>query len=353
MEKLKINNYNDIDYKKFKSMTHISCDLDINSDNQDYKWVDVFENYIPYLDAIVRNPRRFIQTDELLVQIEKAKKINDESIKHLAQHTHLIQSVDENDMPQPSKILNIYKEETYDIYENRFISTLIKKLYTFITIQYDLMKKTDVKNGCSQKNVTYKANTILDNKEYSSSLKINVKENQENINFKLIKEKIDNLYNIVVQFRKSDLMKQLERAQAVRSPIRKTNAILKDPQLNKCLELWEILEKLQNSVHLDTETFGYIDEQSFEENLTLTNYINFCALTNRAVTEEAKINDKAKNIFSDLIKIYIERPEIGVENFRKELVEDLDMLCLQYEKDYNYVKASYEKFFNSFNNFME
>ena len=351
MEKLQINNYNDTDYELFKNESNIACDLDINSENQDYRWVSVFEEYIPYLDAIVRNPRRFIQSDELLVQIEKAKKINDESVKHLAQHTHLIQSVDEDFMPQPSKILNIYKEETYDIYENRFIATLIKKLYTFITMQYEIIKNVNDEKNSAEKSVVYKTKTLIDNKEYTTSLKINVKEKEERLNIKTIKEKIDALYEIVVQFKKSDLMKQLERAQAVRSPIRKTNAILKDPQLNKCLELWEVLEQLQNSVHLDTEVGHYIDEDSFVENLTLTNYINFCTLTNRIVTKDDKLNDHARNIFTDLIKIYIERPNIGVENFRKELVDDLDMLCIQYEKDYNSVKEIYDNFFDSFVDF--
>ena len=162
MEKLQINNYNDTDYELFKNESNIACDLDINSENQDYRWVSVFEEYIPYLDAIVRNPRRFIQSDELLVQIEKAKKINDESVKHLAQHTHLIQSVDEDFMPQPSKILNIYKEETYDIYENRFIATLIKKLYTFITMQYEIIKNVNDEKNSAEKSVVYKTKTLID-----------------------------------------------------------------------------------------------------------------------------------------------------------------------------------------------
>ena len=68
-----------------------------------------------------------------------SKRINEESIKHLAQHTQLIQSVGKDNMPQPVKILNVYKEETYDLYENRFISTLIKKLYIISGSALNLM----------------------------------------------------------------------------------------------------------------------------------------------------------------------------------------------------------------------
>lgn len=353
MKKLKINNYSDNDYKKFKNNTKINCNFNISSDNSDYSWIAIFEEYLPYLDGIVRNPRRFIQSEESLVPIEKAKKISEESIKHLAQNTNLIQSLDKDGMPQPLKILNVFKEETYDLYENRFISSLINNLFIFINMEYDKLKNIDTSKSDSEKCITYKAKTIIDNEEYSSNLKINLKEDNSQVDMKLVKEKIDELYEVVLYFKNSELMKVLDRAEPVRSPIRKTNAILKDVQLNKCLELWEILEQLQNSIKFDSENIDseMINEHEFIENLTLVNYMNFCTLTNRIVKDNDSLDDKAKNIFNDLIKIYIERSNIGIKNFRKELIEDLDMLCLQYEKEYNKVKGIYDNFFDSFNYF--
>lgn len=351
MKKVKINNYSDTDYKKFKKRSLIKYNFNINTDNSDYSWIEIFEEYMPNLDAIVRNPRRFIQSDENLVPIEKAKKISEESIKHLAQNTQLIQSIDKDGMPQPLKILNIYKEETYDLYENRFIASLINNLYLFINMQYEKLRNVDVNNYGAQKDITYNSKTVIDEEEYSSNLKINIKTKKQQIDIKYIKEKIDALHEVVVDFKNSSLMKELERAEPVRSPIRKTNAILKDVQLNKCLELWEILEQLQNSIKFDSYDTTTIDEHSFVENLTLANYINFCGLTNRVVIDNDGMDDKSKHIFYDLIRIYTERPEIGIQNFRKELIDDLDMLCIQYEKDYNNVKKIYDDFFNSFDYF--
>lgn len=352
MKKLKINNYSETDYKLFRSQTGVNSKIDIESENKNYNWIPVFEEYMPYIDDIIRNPRRFIQSEELLVQIEKAKKINEESIKHLAQNTHLIQSVDKDYNPQPKKILNIYKEETFDLYENRFIATLINKLYAFITLQYENMKKEDLTEYASEKNVAYKSKTVIDNQEFIASVNLYVKQKNEQIDLKAVKERIDELYEVINQFKKSNLMKQLDRAQPVRSPIRKTNAILKDPQLNKCLELWEILEQLESDIKLDNQSIeNYLNEEEFINDLTLSNYINFCTLTKRMISEETENADKAKNIFNDLIKIYIEREDIGILNFRKELVEDLDMLCMQYERDYNAVKETYDNFFASFTDF--
>ena len=207
MKKLKINNYSETDYNKFKKNTLVSCDFNIKSDNSDYSWIQIFEEYIPNLDAIVRNPRRFIQSDETLVPIEKAKKISEESIKHLAQNTQLIQSLDADGMPQPLKILNVFKEETYDLYENRFIASLINNLYVFINMQYEKLKNIDVNNYNAEKSVTYKAKTTIDKEEYSSNLKINIKEETNQIDIKAVKEKIDELYEVVVNFKNSGLMK--------------------------------------------------------------------------------------------------------------------------------------------------
>ena len=38
MKKLKINNYSDTDYKKFKKNTSITCDFNISNDDYEYEF---------------------------------------------------------------------------------------------------------------------------------------------------------------------------------------------------------------------------------------------------------------------------------------------------------------------------
>ena len=72
-----------------------------------------------------------------------SRKITVESIKHLGQHTDLIQDIDKKTGKiTPSKILNIHKEETLDTYENWFVNTLIDRLYIFINIRYNKLVQT-------------------------------------------------------------------------------------------------------------------------------------------------------------------------------------------------------------------
>ena len=76
--------------------------------------------------------------EEEIVPIERAKKITAESIRHLAQHTNMIARVD-GDRVTPNQILNVFREESYEIYENRFIFTLLRNLRHFIDTRYNVL----------------------------------------------------------------------------------------------------------------------------------------------------------------------------------------------------------------------
>ena len=99
----------------------LSVKTDYEKKEYDYKWIDMIDETLPYLDNILRNPKRFIINEEEVVQVEKSKKVTVESIIHLTQHTNYIQKIEDNGDVKPSKILNINKEESLDTYENRFI----------------------------------------------------------------------------------------------------------------------------------------------------------------------------------------------------------------------------------------
>lgn len=100
---------------------------------EDTEWIEIFEEVIPHIEDILRNPNRFIVNEEEIVKIELARRTTVDSIKHLAKHTSFIQSVDEDTGEvTPSKILNINKEEDYDTYENRVIYTLIENMKIFV-----------------------------------------------------------------------------------------------------------------------------------------------------------------------------------------------------------------------------
>ena len=112
----------------------------------DEAWVNIIEDTLPALDTIIRNPSKYIEEREELLPIELSRNISVNSIKHLSQHTNLISKI-EGDKITPTKILNVFREETMQTYENKFINTLISRLFAFVNRRYEIAKIMPERNN--------------------------------------------------------------------------------------------------------------------------------------------------------------------------------------------------------------
>ena len=220
----------------------VSFNRKIIEKNIDSSWLTEIEKALPHLDTVIRNPRNTIKEVEEIVPIAMSRKITVESIKHLGQHTDLIQDIDKKTGKiTPSKILNIHKEETLDTYENRFVNTLIDRLYIFINIRYNKLVQT----AEAQEAYSFNYDTVADS---GDGRKVN-------ISFKI--ETVDSL---VGGSKDTDVWARLERVKKaiegykgsvlcttlgnafIRPPVMRTNAITKNVDLMACLTLWQFIE---------------------------------------------------------------------------------------------------------------
>ena len=103
----------------------------------DERWLTVVEEGLTSIFNIVDKPRRFIATTEEVVPVALARKITADSVRHLSQNTQFITTNAKGDI-QPTKVLNVTTEESFDLYENRFVYHLIQRLFAFVD------KRTDV-----------------------------------------------------------------------------------------------------------------------------------------------------------------------------------------------------------------
>ena len=144
----------------------------VNKKLFDLEWVDVIEECLVPLDEIVRNPRKFIVIEEDIIDISLARSISVESVRHLAQHTNLIAMVDEKKgTVTPSKILNTAKEESYEVYENRFIYTLISHTTDFVKKKKENLKKNPrLKDN---KKIEYNSSTLVGEEKINVSIQLN------------------------------------------------------------------------------------------------------------------------------------------------------------------------------------
>ena len=163
-------NTNELDSFISKTDSTVMLSSDIKETKVDYGWLSVLEDSLPSIDKIVRNPRRFIVQEEDVLIVEKTKKVSQETIKHLANHSENIQDIDEHGDIIPKKLLNVFKEETSDLYENRFIYTLVKRLEGFMNRQLELLDYESTKD--INKEVYYKAKTEYDKRKINIELKM-------------------------------------------------------------------------------------------------------------------------------------------------------------------------------------
>ena len=235
---------NDVFLEELNSILSIKTDYD--SKDYNYTWIEIYEDVIPYIDNILRNPKRFIINEEEVVKVELARKVTVESIIHLTQHTNLIQDIGEDGSVKPSKILNINKEESLDTYENRFVFTLIKNMSMFFDQHASQISGESY--YVDKKEAKYEANTKIGTElvkisvHYESLDKnVTIKESDDG---STIEQRLKKIKLQLDGFTGTELYQTLTRLHVaeVRSPIRKTNVILKNPNFQKAVELWNFLE---------------------------------------------------------------------------------------------------------------
>ena len=235
-----------------------------------YSWIDVIEDALPYLDNILRNPKRFIINEEEIVKVELARKVTVESVIHLTQHTNLIQDIDKKTGDvRPSKILNINKDENLDTYENRFVYTLINNLRAFFEQRVEMTGANSTYQDI--KDIKYEGNSKVGNEDISFSLVINstnrsIKEanNGSDLSY------AERLAKVKVQldgFFGTELMTTLSKlhVEKVRSPIRKTNVILKNPNFRKAEELWNYIQTYVNKDKNVVDKKNYYDDGDLKD----------------------------------------------------------------------------------------
>ena len=213
-----------------------------------FDWLDEFEEACPRVDIIVRNAKVTLIQEENIELIEKAKRITVESVKDLAKHTNYINEIDEKTGDvKPGKILDIRNEETFNIYENRFLYTLIHEMEAFIMRKEDDLKKLEISDS---KLLEYKGKTKSNKDRITIEVKITADslpsdevadELKEKI--KDIKKRINDIKVYIGSWYKSEMMKSLERAHIpfVKPPLKKTNILLKNPNFKIATKLWEFI----------------------------------------------------------------------------------------------------------------
>lgn len=245
----------------------------LESKKFDGKFVDELEKGFNAIDQIIANPRTFIKESPELVEAGLAKKINAQSITHLASHTQFVHSVDEKGNVTPEKILTIHAEIDMQIYENRFVMTLIKKCSLFIEKRFNFIK--DHGETLDSDLLLIKSVSNIDGAKYEIDSRIKVstpskdggnKEKNEDV-----LQRLASLRERCAYYMRSPFMAEMQGAKDVANPIHMTNLIVKNPHYHAAYELWKFVDaytELGVSYNVQ-ETEQDFSQPYFEEILAL------------------------------------------------------------------------------------
>ncbi len=278
--------------KKFKEKvsSNMTVRTETNKPKVESLWIEKMEGTLEYLENILKSPTRLIVNEEEIVEIEKIKKVTVESIKHLSKNANLIEDVDENGDVKPEKLLNVFKEETFNTYENRFIYTLIQKMLIIIRKEKKKIIEQGKKPAKFFKKFDYKGNSY--NGKNRVDIEILMTSSTEEVDKtddrKEILDRVRELEKSVISLTLTSTYQVLERLKVplITPPLRKNNVILKNVNFQYAAKLWDFLitemekEKVtENSTNVKEykergKSKKYIDETFLLDYLVLQNIDN-------------------------------------------------------------------------------
>ena len=316
------------------------------------EWIRKIEDCLYELGQIINNPREVTTQEGAVMPIELAKKINYESVQHLASHSQYIKEIKENGDIVPSKILGIYNKEELHTYENRFIATFIRHLMLFIEKRYGFIKETV---NLNEKEIMYVKNkSMVDGQEVEIETKITVtreKEDDLTIKAKDYIARIDSLKEYMTFYYNSPFMKEFKTEKDVRKPIIMTNILRKNPLYHKCYETFVFIEKFDSlgiAFKVDRDFKAFNEKERKDLNYILLSNLLFLEHneTKRPYKKTEKIYkpkllssiDDESFIYGDLVKGPVEyvRIDEGYRAYLKNLIPtDLPIHPNKLEREYH------------------
>ncbi len=261
---LKDKNFSTLNNNLFSSKNNLLRASIRGSSKFDPSWIDTIEDCLYSLGQIVTNPREATKDEGNIVPIELAKKVNGESVQHLASHSQFIKEINEEGEVIPAKILSHSNKVDLHTYENRFIATFIRRLVLFVEKRYEFIEKNvnlEINDVLMVKN-----SSIINGEEVEIETKVKVKKESNDDVSNLAKDyikRVESMRDYLSYYYTSPFMKEMKTDKDVRKPIIQTNILRKNPLYHKCYETFVFIERFDSlgvSYKIDRQYYKYTEE---------------------------------------------------------------------------------------------
>lgn len=234
----------------------------------------------------------------------------------------------EETLPYIQKAID--EQESFAVYENRVLLTLIHKALMFVDDKYSKMK--DVPND-SYNNITMNRHLELNQQKLDFSVNY-VNENHESLAEDLDVEDIESLsdFDRIRRIRQglneclaTPLMKEIAKEPQVKPPLTQTNLLKENPNFKKAVELWSFLDtyKKQGFELVGEEYNGKMTDENKEDVYLAMEFQHFMMsiTTNPALRKMLQEKYEEENA---LAKEESDRPE-KVKEIREREKQILDL----------------------------
>lgn len=228
----------------------------LSSESSCFEYLGDIAIACPYIDNLVKKPKVTLSDDTEVTKIELVKQIGVESIRDLSRNTQYIEKVsrDGEDIT-PSKILGLVSEEIIGTYENKVLYTLIKMLMDFMRKLEELIKNFESSDNKTleyyAKTTTGKENVFIELKVVSGDISSALEKEGFEDEIENMKATIKKINDFIKSWKKSYFYKIFDKANQpyIRPPIQKTNLILKNPNFQMAMNLWVIIQDIEDDLN--------------------------------------------------------------------------------------------------------
>ena len=296
----------------------------------DVRWVEAIEQSINAMQLIVASPRNIIREDELIVNIANAKKAGSDVVRHLAQHGQLVEDFNEETGDvRPSRLMQKYREDSEDLYENRLVYTTIEMAHRFVEIRYNALFEAMGDEFGAKLKVSTNLETAVELVHFDTFMHVKTKDSALDVDEKNgdILSRIERLHRLLLAFMNTAYAQQMSRLNRVRGNLIKTNILKKNPNYRKICDLYDFLRRYDEVGYAIkiTEQNPHLSEQ-FVEDIFHNVLFQYVVLKGYLESEEdrqlpAPLKSKKRKLKPKVIKEIIE-----------ELTEDYDVPDLEIRK---------------------
>lgn len=265
----------------------------------DLNWVEKIEETIPAIQSIVSNPRNVIKDTELVVNAANARRVGPAAVRHLIQHTSYVEKYDEaTGEVRPARLMQKYREDSEDLYENRLVFTTMEIAYQFVKRRYDKLVEAGEERDGTELRVCSDLEQGAEQMHLELCLRLQEKEPAAMEKETL--DRIEGLYRQLNVLMHSQFALQMEKYSRVKGNIVRTNVLKRNPDYRRVMQLMDYLRMYAEPGYTVRRLERSLDvDETFRKNILYNVMCNYIALKDYLEGEQKQQNEEEQALLRD------------------------------------------------------